>query len=115
MSEIPEIAVKTEMCAEEVEHHVMDILNPTLHHHDLLQSYVLTENISDPKQDSEEYKDLTKTIHPDKYSTITNDNNGRDNKARYIKSKKNNDKKEKEKFDDATIESEMRIQKSRRK
>lgn len=117
MSEIPQAIAKNEVCTIAVEHHVMDILNPTLHHHDLLQSYVRTriEN-SDPKQDSEENKDLTKKGHLSRYSTIANsdDNN---NGARYVydKSKRNNDKKEKEKFDDTTIESEMRIQKSRKK
>lgn len=119
MSEIPQATSKNEASA--VEHHVMDILNPTLHHHDLLQSYVRTraEASPDTKQDYEEFEEPSKKTHPNKYPTIADDDNynGRDDSARrdHEKQKNNNNKKEKERFDVVTIESDMKIQKSRRK
>ncbi|KAH0945275.1 hypothetical protein HN011_004728 [Eciton burchellii] len=102
-----------------VEHHVMDILNPTLHHHDYLQSYVRTrgEVSSDSKQDFVEFEEPTKDVHSNKYSTIANNENSNNCNNRYVYNKwdKNNHKKQKEKLDVITVESEMRIQKSKRK
>jgi len=102
-----------------VEHHVMDILNPTLHHHDYLQSYVRTrgEIGSDSKQDFVEFEELAKEMHSNKYPTIANNesNDNRNNHYVYNKWDKNNHKKQKEKLDVITVESEMRIQKSKRK
>lgn len=110
----------SEDAANTVEHHVKGILNPMLHHHDLLQSYVRTDmdNGSDSKQDAEEFVEPTKEAHSSKYSTRANgneNNNSRKINFRYEgRKEKNNNKTEKEKSD-TTIESEMRIQKSRRK
>ncbi|XP_026830559.1 uncharacterized protein LOC113563305 [Ooceraea biroi] len=86
-----------------VEHHVMDILNPTLQHHDFLQSYVRTrvEVGSDSKQDPVEPEGLAHPSNDDR-----NDNDSRD---------VHNKREKKEKLDPTTIESEMRIQKSKRK
>lgn len=99
-----------------VEHHVMDILNPTLHHHDLLQSYVRTDvDIgSDSKQDLEEFEEPTKEAHSSKYPTKANVSDNRKNNFRYDGRKKKDDKTKKERSN-TTVESEMRIQKSRRK
>lgn len=112
MSDVPQAVAEDATSASAVEHHVMDILNPSLHHHDLLQSYVHVEvGGSDSKQDPEEFEEPRKEGHSGKYSKAASDGN-----ARYAhdKGKKGNEKKEKEKSDIA-IESEMRIQKSRRK
>ncbi|XP_072742701.1 uncharacterized protein [Anoplolepis gracilipes] len=101
--------------ASTIEHHVMDILNPTLHHHDLLQSYVRVEIDSDSKQDVEEFEEPIKEAHSSKYPTKANDSDSRkDNFRNDSRKKKNNDKTVKEKSD-TTVESEMRIQKSKRK
>lgn len=118
MSEIPQ--TRDIVCTNTVESHVMEILNPALHHHDLLQSYVRTptEIGNDSKQDCEEFKEPIKKAQLNKYPTTKSDHcNGRNDNARYVhdKRKKNNEKeREKEKFD-ITIESELKIQKSRRK
>lgn len=113
MSDVPQtIATEDATPASAVEHQVMDILNPSLHHHDLLQSYVRTraEGGSDLKQDPEEpFQQPSKEEHSGKYPRVASGSN-----ARYDKEKKSNNKKEKERSD-TTIESEMRIQKSRRK
>lgn len=111
MSDVPQAVAEDATSANAVEHQVMDILNPGLHHHDLLQSYVRTraEAGPDSKQDPEEFEEPSKEKHSDKYPRVPSGSN-----ARYDKGKKGNDKKEKERSN-ATIESEMRIQKSRRK
>lgn len=111
MSDVPQAVAEDATSASAVEHQVMDILNPGLHHHDLLQSYVRTrvEGGTDSKQDPEEFEEPCKEGHSSKPSTAAIGGN-----ARYDKGKKGNDRKEKEKSDSA-IESEMRIQKSRRK
>lgn len=102
--------------ASTVEHHVMDILNPTLHHHDLLQSYVRTrvEIGFDSKQDVEEIEESTKEARSSKYPTKVN---GSDNFRYDGKKKKNDDRTKKERSNITTtnVESEMRIQKSRKK
>lgn len=122
MNEAPQTSAKNEAhMSAAVEHHVMDILNPTLHHHDLLQSYVRirTETSSDSKKDHEEFEEPGKDTHSGKYATLADNGDGsvRKNNTRNVhdKRKKNNDKKNKEKLDVATMESEMRIQKTRRK
>lgn len=103
--------VAEDVAASTVEHHVMDILNPRLHHHDLLQSYVRTrmEIGSDSKQDVEEFEDSVKEAHSSKNSS----DNRKDN-FRYGRKKKNNDKTERERSDITSVESEMRLQKSRK-
>jgi len=75
----------------------------------LLQSYVRTqvEVGSDSKQDSEEFEDPSKEGHSSKYPRVASGNTGA---TRYDKGKKGNDRKER-----SDIESEMKIQKSRRK
>lgn len=109
MSDVPQVVVEDATSASAVEHHVMDILNPSLHHHDLLQSYVRTQvEGSDSKQDPEEFEDPSKEGHSSKYPRVASSNTG----ARYDKGKKGSDRKERERSD---IESEMKIQKSRRK
>lgn len=112
MSDVPQAEDATS--ANAVEHQVMDILNPSLHHHDLMQSYVRTraEAGSDSKQDPEEFEEPSKEGHSGKYPRAASGSNTRC--AFDDKGKKGSDKKEKER-PDATIESEMRIQKSRRK
>lgn len=122
MNEVSQASAKDEAhTSAAVEHHVMDILNPTLHHHDLLQSYVRirTETGSDSKKDQEEFEEPSKDTHPGKYATLADsgDGNARKSNARNVhdKRKKSNDKKEKDRLDIATLESEMRIQKTRRK
>lgn len=100
------------------DHHVMDILNPTLHHHDFLQSYVRTREVgSDAKQGVLESEELTKETQSNKHTTAANvgNNDNRNGRYGYNKCDKNNDKKEKEKVDITTIESEVRIQKSKRR
>lgn len=109
MSDVPQVVIEDATSASAVEHHVMDILNPSLHHHDLLQSYVRVEASSDSKQDSEEFEDPSKEGHSSKYPRVASGNTGA---TRYDKGKKGNDRKERERSD---IESEMKIQKSRRK
>jgi len=98
-----------------VEHHIMDILNPTLHHHDYLQSYVRGEVGSDSKQDFIEFEELAKEVQSNKYPTIVNNGDSDNCNNRYNKWNKNNHNKQKEKLDVTTVESEMRIQKSKRK
>lgn len=95
-----------ESAASTIEYHVMEVLNPRLYHHDLLQSYVRTE-VSDSKQDESE--DAARETRSSDYSIANNGNNddGRDQR------KKRDNKSEKDRFD--AIESEMKIQKSRRK
>ncbi|EFN83353.1 uncharacterized protein LOC109503958 [Harpegnathos saltator] len=122
MNETPQATAKDEACTSAaIEYHVMDILNPTLHHHDLLQSYVRirTETGSDSKKDQEEFEEPNKDTHLSKYATLSDsgDDNTRKSNAHnaHGKKKKNNDKKEKKRLDVATMESEMRIQKTRRK
>lgn len=120
MNETPQANAKDEASTSAaVEHHVQDILNPMLHHHDLLQSYVRTETGSDSKKDQEEFEEPSKDTHPGKYATLADDGDGtvRKSNARNVhdKRKKSNDKKEKERLDIATMESEMRIQKTRKK
>lgn len=123
MNETPQETAKDEArTSAAVEHHVMDILNPTLHHHDLLQSYVRirTETNSESKKDHEEFEEPSKDTHPGKYASLADGGDGgnvRKSNARnaHDKRKKSNDKKEKERLDIATMESEMRIQKTRRK
>lgn len=121
MNETPQKTAKDEMSTSSaVEHHVMDILNPMLHHHDLLQSYVRirTENGSDSKKDHEEFEEPSKDTHPAKYASLADDGDGgkarKSNTRNTHDKRKKNDKKEKERLDVAT-ESEMRIQKTRRK
>jgi len=102
MSEEPQAVAEDATSASAVEHHVMDILNPSLHHHDLLQSYVHVEVSPDLKQDLEEFEEPCKEGHLIKHPTTANSGN-----ARYAHDKgKSNDKKERS---DTTIESEMRI------
>ncbi|KAL6449160.1 hypothetical protein ACFW04_000683 [Cataglyphis niger] len=100
--------------ASTVEHHVMDILNPTLHHHDLLQSYVRTrvEIGVDSKQDVEEIEESTKEARSSKYPAKVN---GSDNCRYDGKKKRNDDRTKKERSNITNVESEMRIQKSRKK
>ncbi|GAB1869730.1 hypothetical protein CAJAP_10809 [Camponotus japonicus] len=105
--------VAEDVATSTVEHHVMDILNPRLHHHDLLQSYVRTrmEIGSDSKQDVEEFEDSNKEAH----SSKANGSDNRKDNFRYDgRKKKNNDKTERERSDIASVESEMRLQKSRK-
>ncbi|KAL0105564.1 hypothetical protein PUN28_015799 [Cardiocondyla obscurior] len=113
LSDEPQIAAEDANSAnnDAVEHHVMDILNPSLHHHDLIQSYVHVDVGSDSKQDPEKFEEPSKEGHSDNYSRIVSNSN-----ARYPrdKEKKSGDKKGKSKSD-AAIESEMKIQKSRKK
>lgn len=109
MSDVPQVVAENAMSASAVEHHVMDILNPGLHHHDLLQSYVRVEVCSDSKQDPEEFEEPCKEVRSSKHLTALSGD-----KARYAKGKKGNDRKEKQ-GPDTAIESEMRIQKSKRK
>ncbi|XP_025074347.1 uncharacterized protein LOC112552715 [Pogonomyrmex barbatus] len=118
MSDAPQAIAEDLTSSSAVEHHVMDILNPTLHHHDLLQSYVRTRvETGDSKQDFEEFEEPSKEAHLSKYPTAAS--GGYTSNARYTqkdKGKKSNDRKGKDnKSPDSTIESEMRIQKSRRK
>ena len=110
MSDVPQTVAENAMSASAMEHHVMDILNPGLHHHDLLQSYVRVEVCSDSKQDPEEFEEPCKEVHSSKHLTALSGD-----KARYAhdKGKKGNDRKEKQ-GPDTAIE-EMRIQKSKRK
>lgn len=101
--------VVKDVAASTVEHHVMDILNPRLHHHDLLQSYVRTrvEIGSDSKQDVEELEEA--------HSSKTNASDSRRGNLRYDgRKKRNNDKTERSDTTVASVESEMRIQKSRK-
>lgn len=110
---MPQAVAEDATSASAVEHHVMDILNPSLHHHDLLQSYVRTraEAGPDSKHNPEEFEEPCKEGHSGKYPTVASSGN-----TRYVqdKGKKGNDRKEKERSESA-IESEMRIQKSRKK
>ncbi|KYM86730.1 hypothetical protein ALC53_03880 [Atta colombica] len=110
MSDVPQIVAENAMSTSAMEHHVMDILNPSLHHHDLLQSYVRVEVCSDSK-DPQEFEEPCKEVHSSKHLTALSGD-----KARYAhdKGKKGKDRKEKQSPDTA-IESEMRIQKSKRK
>lgn len=109
MSDVPQVAAE-DVTLSAVEHHVLDILNPSLHHHDLLQSYVRAEVGSDSKQDPDEFEEPSREGHSGKYHpTATSGGNARPS---HDKGKKSNDKKEKGRSD---IESEIRIQKSRRK
>lgn len=111
--DVPQAVAEDATSANAVEHQVMDILNPSLHHHDLMQSYVRTraEAGPDSKQDPEEFEEPSKEKHSGKYPRVASGSNAR---SAYDKGKRGNDKKEK-KRSDATIDSEMRIQKSRRK
>lgn len=109
MSEdVPQIVVEDAASASAVEHHVMEILNPGLHHHDLLQSYVHVEVGSNAKQDPEEFEEPSKEGYSSKHSKAASGGSAHD------KGKRSSDKKEKERSD-TVIDSEMRIQKSRRK
>lgn len=103
--------VAKDVAANTVEHQVMDILNPRLHHHDLLQSYVRTrvETGSDLKQDVEELEEA----HSSK-SNANGSDNRKDNFRYDGRKKKNNDKTERSDTAIASVESEMRIQKSRK-
>lgn len=98
---------------------IMDFLNPIMHHHDLLQSYVraLAENISNSKQSEEEsdsnFSKISSSLelYPNTEST--------DDKQNYInndRKKKKKDKKQQKgnKFNKLSIESEMNIQKKKK-
>lgn len=97
---------------------IMGFLNPIMHHHDLLQSYVraLAENISNSKQSEESDLNFSKIsssleLYPNTESI--------DNKQNYInndKKKKKKDKKQQKgnKSNKLSIESEMNIQKKKK-
>lgn len=98
-----------------VEYHVMDILNPALHHHDLLQSYVRTRvEIGTDSKDCDDFKESIKEAHLNNITAKSDHYNTHNACHTQDTRKKNNDKKKKEKFN-TTIESEMKIQKFRRK
>ncbi|KOC71180.1 hypothetical protein WH47_06241 [Habropoda laboriosa] len=97
---------------------IMGILNPTMHHHDLLQSYVRApaESTSNSKQ-SGESENLDKT--PSSLGTCldTEFTDGVDKESRVDgdKKKRKNDKQQpKSKSDKLSVESEMSIQKKKK-
>lgn len=79
MSDVPQAVAEDATSASAVEHQVMDILNPGLHHHNLLQSYVRTrvEGGTDSKQDPEEFEEPCKEGHSSKPSTAAIGGNAR--------------------------------------
>lgn len=119
MDENSQAVLKDGTCVNAVEHRVLDILNPMLHHHDLLQSYVMAPTVfnSDSKQNYEEFKESGKETYLGKSKNINDNkkNNHIDVRNIHEKRKNSNGEREKEKFDMTAIESEMRMQKSRRR
>ncbi|XP_076629207.1 uncharacterized protein LOC143345716 [Colletes latitarsis] len=97
----------------------MDILNPTLHHHDLLQSYVRSpaDSISNSKQ-SEEIENFNK--NPSSLGTClaaeSSEDVDKESRISHEPRRKGNRKKEqKHKSEKSSIESEMNIQKKKKK
>ncbi|XP_036149792.1 uncharacterized protein LOC114255390 [Monomorium pharaonis] len=118
MSDVPQAvaeAAEDTTSTSAIEHQVMDILNPGLHHHDLLQSYVRAEAPDhDSKQEfSEEFEEPSKEGPSGKYPTITNGGNAR--YAQEGKGKKGNEGRKEKERSNTVIDSEMRKQKSRKK
>ncbi|XP_076751462.1 uncharacterized protein LOC143423787 [Xylocopa sonorina] len=97
---------------------IVGILNPTMHHHDLLQSYVRapTESASNSKQ-SQETNNSIKTpsslgICLDEESV---DEINKECRVNSVKKGKDNDKKqEKSKSDKSSIQSEISLQKKKK-
>ncbi|XP_076652645.1 uncharacterized protein LOC143358968 [Halictus rubicundus] len=117
MSEI--IAAEAASAADAIDSKIMDILNPSLHHHDLLQSYVRApadvttssrqseEPDSTPNKNSSSLGTCLAVESPEDVDKESCAGNGR-------KKKRNDKKQQKHKTDKSSIESEMIIQKKKK-
>ncbi|XP_076391970.1 uncharacterized protein LOC143265192 [Megachile rotundata] len=97
---------------------IMSILNPALHHHDLLQSYVRApvEGPSSSKQteEPENLNDQSPSLGICLATTSSEDVN-KESQVSDKKRKKKNDKKEQKKDSNKTsVETEMKIQKKKK-
>ncbi|XP_026670807.1 uncharacterized protein LOC108626658 [Ceratina calcarata] len=96
---------------------IMGILNPTMHHHDLLQSYVLApmESPSNSKQ-YEELENADKTPSLGAYiDTESTDDADKRNYFDGVKKNRRNDRKQqKDKSEKLSVESEVNIQKKKK-
>ncbi|KAG7207296.1 hypothetical protein KM043_008964 [Ampulex compressa] len=108
-----EITEKTGATIDEINHRIMDILNPSLHHHDLLQSYVRAPADEDSKQTEDIQREVSIGDYPEEEE---DDDTAAGLKGR---SKRNTRWKtrgqEKPMFHRNSVETEMKIQKSNRR
>ncbi|XP_024223726.1 uncharacterized protein LOC112212918 [Bombus impatiens] len=102
---------------DDIDSKIMGILNPTIHHHDLLQSYVrvAAESVSNLKQ-FEESEDFDKVPSlgtcPDKEFIDNDDKESHINDDK--KDRKNNKKQRESKSNKLSVESEVNIQKKKK-
>ncbi|XP_053976398.1 uncharacterized protein LOC128875089 [Hylaeus volcanicus] len=114
-----EVPTESTPTSDAIDSKIMDILNPSLHHHDLLQSYVRSpiESVSNSKQ-SEELESLNKNSSSLGTCLAVESSEDADKESRVShepKKRKSNKKQQKDKPEKSSIESEMNIQKKKKK